>query len=638
MDDNSKLKDLVSQLSTQGLREFQNGHYTKALKNFSKAITSIHDQHRASKVQGKGKYHSGYSSLLDYRAACFEKLNKLSHALIDSERLIELYPYNCKGYLRTAKIHKLMNEPKKSYNVLTSGLEKLRSGRKKYGSKLPINDTLYSRMKADCQSLMKSFQLSRTAVTHKSVVPTSNTDPVQRLPLEVVMTFFAMLDQKSILKSLLVSKLWYRTITSLPKISEQLSLKSPISLKEFDLFLSFFKKVNSGRKIKLIRNVSLRPKPADEPSIVKRFFTQDMTVQKLTLLLRNVSSANMDKLLSRDTNTRKMFRSMIDLSLQISIVNSRRGINYLLNHCSSLRRLTLLVSDIANNAPVEPLDFQTTFTSLKSLSIYFRPTGMGSYNASFMSSMLQLNSFENLSELSLSNCNVNPDSLASVFEKSDESLKALKLDGIPNVTLEWLLTVLQDRKCRLSSLDVREIGTTTPQHFRSAQYDQTFLVLSELRALNLNNTTISFEGLMKLIRATKSNLVHVHLVANLFLVFKKSVFDSRQSGGLFDFAEFIQGCPQLRNLGFIQCPNLTDYSLKILSKQLITQGSPQQLSYLDISSNAITGVGILELFQAPKCWLRLMKLKINGCNVHPETVKLLTQKGYCNEVEYRVSA
>ncbi|GME78311.1 unnamed protein product [Ambrosiozyma monospora] len=634
---NPKPKDLISQLSAQGLREFQNGHYTKALKIFSKAITSILDQHRASKAQGKGKYHSGYSSLLDYRAACYEKLNKLSYVLIDSERLIELYPYNCKGYLRTAKIHKLMNEPKKSYNVLTSGLEKLRSGKKKYGSKLPINDTLYSKMKADRQSLMKSLQISKTAVTHKNV-PTSNTDPVQRLPLEIVMSFFAMLDQKSILRSLLVSKLWYRTITSLPQISEQLSLKNSISLKEFDLFLSFFKKVNSGRKTKLIRNVSLRPKPADEPSIVKRFFTQDMTVQKLTLLLRNVSSANMDKLLARDTNTRKIYRSMIDLSLQISIVNSRRGINYILNHCNSLQRLTLLVYGIANNSAVEPLDFQTTFTSLKSLSIYFRPTDLGSSNASFMSSMLQYNSFENLSELSLSNCNVNPDILASLFEKSDESLKALKLDGIPNVTLEWLLAVLQNRKCRLSSLEVKETGTTAPQHFRSAQYDQAFPLLSELRALILNNTTISFEGLMKLIRATKGNLVHLQLIANLFLVFKKSVFDSRQSGGLFDFAEFIQSCPQLRNLGFIQCPNLTDYSLKILSKELVAQARPQQLSYLDISSNAITGVGILELFQAPKCWLRLMKLKINGCNVHPETVKLLTQKGYCNEVEYRVSA
>ncbi|KAF6817635.1 f-box domain-containing protein [Colletotrichum sojae] len=71
-----------------------------------------------------GRCHrDGHVQALDYRAACFEKMEKLDMARRDAEWLLEIAPRRLEGYMRLGKIFRLEKKPEAAWAVWSAGIE-----------------------------------------------------------------------------------------------------------------------------------------------------------------------------------------------------------------------------------------------------------------------------------------------------------------------------------------------------------------------------------------------------------------------------------------------------------------------------------------------------------------------------------
>ncbi|KAG5438594.1 hypothetical protein PCANB_002700 [Pneumocystis canis] len=101
-------------IEDQAIHAFKTEMYNEALELFTKALQ-----------QNKTL------SLLDGRAATFEKLGEYEYALKDSYKMIRSYPYNAEGYLRAGKVLRLMDKHIKAIDIYKRGIKYSHRGSKK---------------------------------------------------------------------------------------------------------------------------------------------------------------------------------------------------------------------------------------------------------------------------------------------------------------------------------------------------------------------------------------------------------------------------------------------------------------------------------------------------------------------------
>ncbi|KAF9940039.1 hypothetical protein BGZ65_008486 [Modicella reniformis] len=111
-------------------------------------------------------------NILDSRAASFEKLGRLDDALTDAKTMIKINPQNPKGYLRAGKILRLQQNIKSSARVYIAGTERSVKGTKDYEKEARV------------------------------------LDPIERLPLELLMIIFGNLNFTERIRCLEISKKW----------------------------------------------------------------------------------------------------------------------------------------------------------------------------------------------------------------------------------------------------------------------------------------------------------------------------------------------------------------------------------------------------------------------------------------------
>ncbi|CAI6086043.1 unnamed protein product [Clonostachys chloroleuca] len=127
---------------------------------------------------------------LNYRAATFEAMNELVRARKDAEWILELAPSLPDGYLRLGKIARLQKKNEFAWKVFNAGIDACSS-----------TETGNSRA-------FKQLYEARKPLHAKFF----RHDPFQ-LPLDVVQLILSRLDFVSLLRCLLVSKSWKRSLT-----------------------------------------------------------------------------------------------------------------------------------------------------------------------------------------------------------------------------------------------------------------------------------------------------------------------------------------------------------------------------------------------------------------------------------------
>lgn len=151
-------------------------------------------------------------NLLDSRAASLEKLGRLDDALADAKAMIKNHPQNPKGYLRAGKILRIQQNFKSSAKVYIAGAERSDKTAKEY-------ETI-ARIASDMRVKLEELARKEARVL----------DPIEILPLELVVIIFDMLTLAERVRCLAISKKWKTYLTSVQHFWRSIDLtKRPIS-------------------------------------------------------------------------------------------------------------------------------------------------------------------------------------------------------------------------------------------------------------------------------------------------------------------------------------------------------------------------------------------------------------------------
>lgn len=237
--------------------------------------------------------HPKIGSILDQRAATYEKLNDLQRALRDGENLIKLEPISCKGYLRVAKLHTIMGNELESYKVLQRGVYTIESAIKKF--RITVPEKLFESLKSkyaelntklkkrrnltqligttpkntssqaralqlnldDLMGTKRSKTIASVSRTPSLSPATHSLDPFDYFPLELVCLVFMHLPFSTVLKCHLVSKNWYKSLILIPSLYTNIAFKNRLDKVEFQNGIKLIKKVHQNSSNKLIKSLKL---------------------------------------------------------------------------------------------------------------------------------------------------------------------------------------------------------------------------------------------------------------------------------------------------------------------------------------------------------------------------------------------
>ncbi|KAI8068038.1 hypothetical protein BC940DRAFT_300181 [Gongronella butleri] len=174
-----------------GQEAFQAGDFQKAADLFTRALCD----------------EPTHATLLDCRAATYEKLNRLEDAFLDAKTMIQKQPTNAKGYLRGAKL--LVDHPPLADMFKVTALAVCRKGCKR----VPPTDPRYKQLETRKQTL------ERHAAMRKNT-----RDPITLFPTEVLAQIFNYLPFHRKLACMLVSKNWRAFLVAWPAMWANLDL------------------------------------------------------------------------------------------------------------------------------------------------------------------------------------------------------------------------------------------------------------------------------------------------------------------------------------------------------------------------------------------------------------------------------
>ena len=147
----------VAELQELAQAQYRRKEYKDALETLNKAILSV-DRPTAS--------------LLDNRAAAYEKLDDLNAALKAARDTIKLHEKDATGYLRAGKLLQKMDKPAVALEIYKRGI-------RKKPPKVELLQKMHDKL-------------------NSSLAPPTASDPFAQLPMELVEYIFAELSFKQI--------------------------------------------------------------------------------------------------------------------------------------------------------------------------------------------------------------------------------------------------------------------------------------------------------------------------------------------------------------------------------------------------------------------------------------------------------
>lgn len=301
-------EEILSDKIDLAVLHFRSKNYTKCLLIYNEIVRKLasctaEEVSRARKFHGLRSepvvgrlVHPKLTSVLDQRAATFEKLDDIENAFKDARKVVLVDPTNCKGYLRLGKLHLRLGNSVDAYKAYQKGLYYIEEAQKKHLIVVP--EKLFLQLKQQYSKLnhhlkeqrkQKEANLKLKDMSIKSAaLPAQRLDGIQRkldemLPLKRVSSFCEKEDKKprtnktdntsqerqgnsqdffswfsadvietifshvpfpTILRCHLVCKAWYISLTSLPGLyRDSFLLKEKITAPEYFHGLRLMKKV-----------------------------------------------------------------------------------------------------------------------------------------------------------------------------------------------------------------------------------------------------------------------------------------------------------------------------------------------------------------------------------------------------------
>ncbi|KAI4262194.1 MAG: hypothetical protein L6R42_002625 [Xanthoria sp. 1 TBL-2021] len=170
--------DPSNQIQKLGQQEYRRKNYHAAL-NFFNSVIATEKQLDVS--------------VLDCRAATYEKLGDLHTALKDGRRMISDYKTDCAGYLRTGKILQLLDKDSVALGIYKYGLRNVSSSASQYQLLRDIHDSV-----------------------NQKCGPRKARDPLTVLPVEIAQMIMSYMDFKHVVSLTRVSTTWRDYLKSTP--------------------------------------------------------------------------------------------------------------------------------------------------------------------------------------------------------------------------------------------------------------------------------------------------------------------------------------------------------------------------------------------------------------------------------------
>lgn len=174
----------VADYQERGRQLFKAGNYEEALQQFNAAI----DKHDEPPI----------ISLLDNRAATFEKLGNHDSSLKDASLMLQLDRRDVRGYLRTGRVLQRSENVKRrelALKVYNRGLKSVSASHEHY----------------------KTLQAAHCKLT-RALAPKKSVDPFTMLPAEMVDMILGFLEFHQLVRCLGVSKHWKHFLAERPAI------------------------------------------------------------------------------------------------------------------------------------------------------------------------------------------------------------------------------------------------------------------------------------------------------------------------------------------------------------------------------------------------------------------------------------
>lgn len=699
---------------------FQNRNFEKCISLYNEIISQLESYGPSYLVKARRHFelsekpptgaliHPKLVSVLDQRAASYEKLDKLDLARKDAERMIALDPISLKGYLRLGKLHLKRKDALRAYKVFQKGVYTIERAIQKLH--VEVSGKLFKQLKSQYRELnvkLKEEQRKTTigqpdsqreALTDavraqsfsslqrrldemlplKRSMSTSNAkpkkqkktfDPISRFPHDIIELIFIFLPFRNLLRCHLVSKEWYYTLTSIPKLYKlNFHLKHRITAPEYFQGLRLMKKVLMFLYSKSVDYIQLWStyNSTHLSRILENVFS-DFTIKlsrldlmnkdlSMEMLLRTLHKVKWDcASLSSVKHVRLGFNSTpiieagiflmfpnLDTLETFNVANLMRGSNshLLASFCSSpgYKSFTKEAENLTVMASLE------RFTAVNNPQLTREKQRVMPGERTFDPSPPFLDiRFPALRELKLVSYDfLNLEPMFGKFLSSCVHLKELYLENNEEMSIRKLLMILRlyEPSFKLDKLTIRE--KFLERAYSLNEFDGAgFSCLSELSHLDLYGNFISSRGLLKLLKIanTECNLQTLNLGSSSHIYFRNDKFITDRES--LKFSEIFDIVPGLQNL-YLPELDLDNLSLKLLNQEYCkTIGSnARQLKKLDLSfCHLVDGIGLMNLVNAPLSQqtlgasaLTFAEVILDGLSFNKETLELLKRKKLIEEV------
>lgn len=633
--------------------------------------------------------HPRMTAVLDQRAATYEKLGRPQLAWRDAQRIVDLDPANCKGYLRQGKLLLAENKRIEAYKTYQRGIfvitEAVRQKKTEVSPKLLLQlqsqyNELNRRLKEERNSTKASKSMSLPGIQgrldemlplkraaslphpsnlkkHKAMI-----DPFLILPPELIENIFAFTPFSAVLRGHLVCHSWYKTLTSIPRLYyDGFQLKHRISVAEYLKGVQLMKKImknlaqNSIRFLSLWSTYNLKNLERILESIVfdpllklKRLHlvNSDLALELLFKILikfpTRSTGLNSVEHLKLGINSSVIFESMLlkicpnVKHLEIIIVDQKMlgaSVKMLPTHWEHFRNLMDEAKQISGLACLERL-YVTNHPQLRRDLRSSRPSRT-TFDPAPPFLLMQ---FHNLRELKITSYDFS--SQLDQFTKllgHAKMLQEIYLEDNDSLTLQEFLQMLVQVKpaFMLQRLTMREICTTGAYHLDRTNLDD-LKCLSALRNLDIYGSSISGTGLLQMLRIAnvEGNLVSLNCGHSSNLQFRCDKFIT--GGFVLDFIDILRLAPGIKELHLPEL-DLDSLSLKCLFRDIesILRPAPCFLKSLDLSfCSKVDGIALMNLFNTSatevegRSKLFVENLIIDGLTLSESTAQLLLRRKY----------
>lgn len=191
-----------------GKAAFAEGKYDIALERFNQAVNLD---------------TTNNTTLLDCRAATYEKLGDLSAALSDAKNIIKLAPKQSRGYLRAGKIFTMQGQTQRSRKIYERAIQLVDPNDSRYASLVQLEKSLPKQTKRRCR------------------------DFVQILPYDVLTLIFGQISSfPRLIQCMHVSRSWRHFLHSWPGSWRHLDFAS---IKTSSTMLKHFMSMVTGKHV-----------------------------------------------------------------------------------------------------------------------------------------------------------------------------------------------------------------------------------------------------------------------------------------------------------------------------------------------------------------------------------------------------